>query len=380
MKLDLSRITKASEPEIVQGDIKTEDMVLSKNYNLMSKDGIYATSFNGAFRVNKKIVDFGEAQVRMNSLGEIKEGIELKVDKIPFKYYMMTLDYFREIHKRYGTEAGVTFFVKNENTDMDFVREKGGEGLIEDGDLLVYCPVQKNTPSVHIVEGEEVYEYLRNNSYPLVEVHSHHTMGIGWSGTDDANMMHFRGYTVFNHIHQFEKTQTRTYIRGEFLDFETSEFFELPWDIYKAFSNDEIISSNSELKAGLVENLNSMVSQIESLDEFPQEWIERGKSERTRYVPRTVGGTSKFGSPRGQAFNKGGKSRYSMYKDNINRSATTLPYLEDEYEEEVDDTLGYYGDSVVDDLPDATEEEFWGSLGEQQLTSDYTDDYRRLGE
>lgn len=387
MALDLSNIIKASEPKIIHGDIKTEEMVIGKNYNLITKDGIYAASFNGAFRVNKKIVDFGEARVGMNSLGEVEEGVEMKVEKIPFKYYMMVLDYFREIHKLYGTEAGVTFFVKNENTDMDFLREKGGEGLIVDGDLIVYCPKQKNSPSVHIIEGEEVYEYLRLNAYPLVEVHSHHTMGIGWSGTDDANMKHFRGYTVFNHIHQFEKTQTRTHIRGEFLDFETSEFFELPWDIYKAFSNDETISNNEELKMGLVENLNRMVSEIESLDEFPKDWIDRGKSSRQTYGVGTGTGTLGFGASRFRKprlrDSEGQKSRLAMYRENESKSRYSYGEESDGFlygtdlEEDVDDLEGQYSHDIYED---EYEGDGWSVVTEESLTSGDFENYRNLGE
>lgn len=280
MAISIGDFLKASEPTIIHGDIETSEMVRGRNYNLITKDGIYASGSNGVMRVNKKIVDFGKANVRMDSLGEVEEGVELLIDKIPFKYYVMTLDYFRAIYDKYGTEAGVTFFHKTEDTDMEWVRENAGEGLIEDGDLLVYCPKQRNSPSVHIVEGEEVYEYLRHNALQVVEVHSHHTMGIKWSGVDDNNMKHFMGYTVFNHIHKFESTQTRTYLRGEYVDFDTSIMFELPWDITKALSSSKEVAKDRELRESMLENIQQMASSIESLDEFPEDWMERGKSVR----------------------------------------------------------------------------------------------------
>ena len=287
MLLDFGAFLDAEvSPEVYFGNIKTEDMEDDRIYTLVGKKGIFTTKKSGAIRVTKLEESYKDSTAKMLvRLDDVKTGLEVLVPKIPFKYYMQVLDYFREVHRVQGNEAGVTVFYRNERTDMDKVLELGGDGVILHDDFIIYCPVQENSPAIHIIEGEELYEYLLDNSTQVLELHSHHTMGIGWSGTDDANMKNFRQYTVFNHIERIGKTQTRSYFRGDFINFKDSDLFEIPFDMEDVLFKEE----DGELKVlgSHEEEVDVSTSKIESLDLHPESWLDR--SVRRVYVSSVKG-------------------------------------------------------------------------------------------
>lgn len=279
------------KPEVRNTQIEASDMVVDKEYRVVGQEGIYAVRSNGVMKYTKLE---NEYKVKDTVYSDIEEGLELLVPKIPFKYYMMVGDYFRDIYKADGTEAGILFYYKSEKTDMEWLKKKGGDGLIVDGDLIVYCPYQNNTPAIHRIGGEVVYEYLRDNAYPMCWVHSHHTMGISWSGTDDANMQSFEFTSVFKHIYRFEDTLTRIHFRGEYIDIDTTEVFDIPRAISGSMEDNLDVDFGEldavGMKEVFTEYLSEMQQQISGLEKYPKEWLERSiaKKEEPHFTKEAV--------------------------------------------------------------------------------------------
>lgn len=364
MLLDFGAFLDAEvSPEVYFGNIKTEDMEEDRIYTLVGKKGIYTTKKSGAIRVTKLEENYKESTAKMLvRLDDVKTGLEVLVPKIPFKYYMQVLDYFREVHRVQGNEAGVTVFYRNERMDMGKVLELGGDGVILHDDFIIYCPVQENSPAIHVIEGEELYEYLLDNSTQVLELHSHHTMGIGWSGTDDANMKNFRQYTVFNHIERIGKTQTRSYFRGDFIDFKDSDLFEIPFDMEDVLFKEE----DGELKVlgSHEEEIDVPTSKIESLDLHPKTWLDR--SVRRVYVSSVKGKSDKNNPTQSEdylglndyGYDYGyGDSYGGIYEDDFGFGKEEL---EEVYKEDVSYWERLYGDSNLSEVEDDYDENSYG--------------------
>lgn len=246
--------------EVKLGNVDVSELEKNKVYTLVGHDGLYRVKHNGVIKTVSKICDVSKAVLDKNY--HVEEGFELLVPKIPFKYYLMCLNYFRDIHTQDRTEAGIIFYRVNENTDMNVLQPYIDEGsLIIDDGLIVYCPLQINSGGLHEIRGETMYEYLRLNSDPYVEVHSHHTIGCSWSGVDNENMCHYQLFTVFRHIYRFEDTLTRYRFDSKFFDIQTHEIFELPFitkdgkDISKVLGISELKTKHAEF--------------------YPEEWLNR---------------------------------------------------------------------------------------------------------
>lgn len=246
--------------EVKLGDVDVSELEKNKVYTLVGHDGLYRAKHNGVIKTVSKICDVSKSV--LDKKYHIEEGFELLVPKIPFKYYLMCLNYFRDIHTQDRTEAGLIFYRMNEDTDINVLQPYIDEGsLILDNGLIVYCPLQINSGGLHEIRGETMYEYLRENSDPYVEVHSHHTIGCSWSGTDNENMCHYQLFTVFRHIYRFEDTLTRYRFDSKFFDIKTHEIFELP------FITDEGVDVSKVL--GIYE------LKTKHAEFYPEEWLKR---------------------------------------------------------------------------------------------------------
>lgn len=255
--------------EVKLGNVDVSELEKNKVYTLVGHDGLYRAKHNGVIKTVSKICDVSKSVLDKNY--HIEEGFELLVPKIPFKYYLMCLNYFRDIHTQDRTEAGLIFYRMNEDTDINVLQPYIDEGsLILDDGLIVYCPLQINSGGLHEIRGETMYEYLRENSDPYVEVHSHHTIGCSWSGVDNDNMCHHQLFTVFRHIYRFEDTLTRYRFDNKFFDIKTHEIFELP------FITDEGVDVSKVL--GIYE------LKTKHAEFYPEEWLKRStvKGEYSR--------------------------------------------------------------------------------------------------
>lgn len=328
--MDLSFLKGVTPRIVVLGNLQAKDMEKDRNYTFVGDDGLYIAKQNGILKTVSKVTDISSHH--LNSDLKVKEGFELLVPKIPFKYYMMCLNFFRDIHTKYGTEAGIVFYRVNEKTDLNYLQTFIDEGsmIIDDG-LIIYCPIQKNSYGLHDIKGEEVYEYLRENSDRYVEVHSHHTIGCNWSGTDNDNMCHYQFFTVYRHIYRFEDTLTRYRFNNKFYDIKTSDIFDIP------FIDNNGLNYAKEL--GITELKTSHAEY------YPEEWLERSiktgqHSERYStyadslgYTPEELGENALEDDSLYDNYNK-------FFKENVD------VYTEGDYLEETNQhNLGYVDDN-----------------------------------
>lgn len=151
------------------------------------------TARNGIFKVVKTPVALFKTQIAkmekdsvVPGAGEMEEGVELLVPKIPFKYWLQVLQFYRDVHEKDGTEASVIFFWNTNNVDVPThynpseLQKKQGltqgdeiKGLVVDEQLVIYCPRQKNSAGLSEFGHDGMVDWLRENTTPLLETHSH---------------------------------------------------------------------------------------------------------------------------------------------------------------------------------------------------------------
>lgn len=203
---------------------------------------------NGVFRVVKtpvalfttKLTDIPAAS-RIPGLADMKEGPELLIPKIPLKYLIMVLTWYKDVHKKDGTEASILFFWNHSNEPVPThweptqaqrnlgIQGDPIKGLVEDGQLIIYCPTQKNSGSLSEFHEDTLVPYLRENFTPLCETHSHHTMDAFWSGTDNANENMTQFYGVWGKINDAEPKFLFRWVCGEKkIDIDPSILFDIP--------------------------------------------------------------------------------------------------------------------------------------------------------
>jgi hypothetical protein len=203
---------------------------------------------NGVFRVvktpialfNVKVADIPSDKA-IPGIGEMTEGPQLLIPKIPLKYLIMILTFYRDVHAKDKTEASALFFWNHneeelpthyEATQLQKNRGEDGDeikGLIQDGQLIIYCPQQKNSGSLSEFHEDGMVNYLREHCTPLCETHSHHTMGAFWSGTDDANENMTQFYGVWGNIDKDEPNFLFRWVcGGTRVNIDPSLLFDIP--------------------------------------------------------------------------------------------------------------------------------------------------------
>lgn len=179
---------------------------------------------NGTYRVVKTPVGIFKSQI-----GEYKKEIdvpgveavspdpELLIPKIPFKYIQMILSFYRDVNTKDGTEASVLFFWNHNNVALPTHYADGSEvkGLLVDGQLVIYCPKQKNSAGLSEFHMDAVVAHLRKDLALLMETHSHNTMDAFFSGTDDANENATQFYAVWGRVTSKEPAFAFRYVCGE---------------------------------------------------------------------------------------------------------------------------------------------------------------------
>lgn len=146
------------------------------------------TAGNGVFRVIQK--DIGAfvtkiADGKIPGVAEMQEGVELQIPKIPFKYWLQVLSFYKDVNAKDGTEASVIFFWNTNNvqipthydpTPTQAAKGEAGapiKGLTQDGQLIIYCPIQKNSGSLSNFSEDTMVDWLRTHTAQLCETHSH---------------------------------------------------------------------------------------------------------------------------------------------------------------------------------------------------------------
>lgn len=149
-------------------------------YDAKPTNIVYAS--NGIFRVIKTPIaifktKLGAVESNVNIPGNspMEEGIDLLIPKIPFKYWLQVLSYYKDVHTKDKTEASVVFFWNHNNVDIPTEYESGRpiKGLTIDGQLIIYCPEQKNSSGLSDFTADTMVPWLRERTTPLLETHSH---------------------------------------------------------------------------------------------------------------------------------------------------------------------------------------------------------------
>lgn len=161
------------------------------------------TAGNGVFRVRKTPVALFITKLldhKLPGVPDMEAGAQLLIPRIPMKYIIQILSFYREVNDQDGTEACANFYWNHNNVEIP-----NYDGLTIDGQLVLHCPYQHNSGAQTSFEsgihtrGEEV-QWLRQNLAPLMETHSHNTMNAFWSGTDDANENYPQFYLVLGKV------------------------------------------------------------------------------------------------------------------------------------------------------------------------------------
>lgn len=182
----------------------------------------YVTAANGLFRVEKTATGIFKTAIvepvnPIPGLLPMEAGVELLVPKIPFKYLQMALQFYRDIHDKDKTEASLLFFWNKDNKPLPETYDDGTaiQGLLVDGQLVIYVPRQRNTPTLSEFHMDEMVNWFRTNLSLLCETHSHHTMRAFFSATDDANENATQFYGVWGEIKKEQPAFAFRYCSGD---------------------------------------------------------------------------------------------------------------------------------------------------------------------
>lgn len=206
-------------------------------YTEVLENKVYKTFQNGVVRF-KKLATEPENEPNLNSAN-----LEWLVPKIPFKYYQMTLDFYKEVNEIHGTEASVLFYWNANDVEIPAdLMEEYGSGIIQDGKLIVIAPKQTNSTSLSefvetvYVEGTPkkvltpMLDWLEKNTVCIAETHSHNTMSAFWSPTDNDNERHsrLRLFVVFGKVSTTEVTRSRVCMLNDYFDLDITDVFDMP--------------------------------------------------------------------------------------------------------------------------------------------------------
>lgn len=249
---------------------------LRKPYYLLKKDGVYRHTSTGAMLIKEKYIEFGGRGVP--GLPEGEEGVDYILPKIPFKYWLMILDFYKEVHEVWGTEASVHIYYMEEEKEIPSEYEKNKVGILRDGKWVIYCPQQVNTGVLTSFGKDKLYQWLIVNTIAVIETHSHHIMNAFWSGTDAINQQDTQFYGVYGRINTQDKFLMKYVIGGKETKVNVDEIFEFPLvevtrkviglEGYNVCDEEEEV--HTELYTGVFKRLN----------EYPKEWLTDCHSTR----------------------------------------------------------------------------------------------------
>lgn len=171
--------TQRFVPRMHGGDVYRKGIT----YTEVIQDKVYKVVDNGVFRFYKGL---GGSLRDRESVEQNRNNFQLNIPKIPYKYYLMLVDFYRDVHSKHGTEACLLFYWNDGNKEIPTeIYEDAKEGLIIDGQLIVVCPKQLNSAglSSYTEIGEGAYQtqtgapplidWLELNTSCVMETHSH---------------------------------------------------------------------------------------------------------------------------------------------------------------------------------------------------------------
>ena len=259
----------------------------------MDKGIVFAVCGNGVFRVEKTPVAIFKSEVggkiTIPGLPDMSTEPVLLIPKIPIKYWQMVLTFFRDVYKKDKTEASVLFFWNHDNIELPEQK-----GLLVDGQLVIYCPKQVNESGLSEFKDDTFVNELRSKCTPLLEVHSHHTMGAFFSQTDDdhENMTQF--YGVYGKINDSKPEFALRYVVGDKKVNISPEFlFDFP-----------MVTRKTRIETFISEDAEPQVEEkVETFQykgpwdrvEYPEEWMDQHTKKPYKVKVYKAGKKKKYG-------------------------------------------------------------------------------------
>lgn len=290
---------------------------------------------NGIFRVVKTPIalfktKIGDTTSKEQILGveAMTAGPELLIPKIPFRYLQMILSWYRDVNTQDRTEASVLFFWNYNNVALpvEYADGKAIDGLLVDGQLVLYCPKQRNSGGLSEFHMDTMVPWLRENLALLCETHSHNTMGAFFSGTDDANENATQFYGVWGKVTDNEPAFAFRYVCGDQkIQIAPDALFEWPKRTIRTIEVTEIEGQEpvEVLKEEKVELLKGPFPQID----YPEDWMPQ--HTKAVVITPSYGGTSRYpysqAARNAGAIDTGGKEYQAPL-----HSYDGYPYEEDE--------------------------------------------------
>ena len=143
----------------------------------------YVLAGNGGMEIRENEIGvFSAVTKKVPGLEPVKEGLHMKLPKIPFAILLQIISFFKDVNMRYGTEAVVQIFWDREKKEY-----------------FCFCPRQE--------VGETSVDFKRDKEkekrYVLMaDVHSHNDMEAFFSYTDDKDEKEIRLFGVVGNINE----------------------------------------------------------------------------------------------------------------------------------------------------------------------------------
>lgn len=344
--------TAKETPEQMAARIALEDMIaeqvtdrvfakktIDELIPTLEKEVTYVSASNGLFKVTKKpiglfIEQLQAFEAKVPGVGPLEAGVHLTVPKIPAKYLIKILSWYRDVNTRDHTEASNLFFWNHNNIELptQYTDNTPIKGLEVDGQLVMYCPKQTNSSTLSEFGADSMVKWLRDNMSLYLEIHSHNTMGAFFSGTDDANENMTQFYAVWGQVTQAKPAFIMRYVVGKTrVLVPMSYVFDIPRvQCVSRLVTDFTLEGDLNLIADgfappAQEAGEESVSIVDYAGPWPQleyspEWMEQHTKKSYAAPANTWGGTANGGRNKRWDYNLG---RY-VYD---NPSATTSPTL-----------------------------------------------------
>lgn len=311
---------------------KGNEYVRGAVYKEVINNEVYRTINNGVFTFSASLTQDHKNDVERNS-----KQLILDIPKIPYKYYLMLIDWYRDVQAKKGTEACLLFFWNKENKEIPAdLLEENKDGIIIDGQLIVICPEQWNSSGVSkfavesMINGQRfaklppMMEWLNRETYCIMETHSHHNMTAFWSSEDDLNERgnKLRMYSVYGTItNKIPMHKIRIGMLGTFYDISLEDIFEIPFYVeysektnhgeitdsffnFKKFSTKEVITQEivteetfKEMEERFAEESSMNIEKVSRYygviepeeNRFPESWWNMYNTVASTYTRNVTG-------------------------------------------------------------------------------------------
>jgi hypothetical protein len=272
----------------------------------------FVTAANGMFRVEKTPIGIfsqrvSEVKEPIPGLQPLTEGFQLTIPKIPFKYISMALSFYQDVNTKDKTEASLLFFwnYQNKTLPTQYTDGKPIKGLLVDGQLIVYVPVQTNTATLSKFGGDTMVDWLRQNTALLCETHSHNTMGAFFSSTDDANENMTQCYFVWGKVTSPQPEFAFRYVSGKMKNKTCpSVLFDWPVIRERKIVKTEYVGCTGPEVPDREEYVDTIYKGPFEKLSYPLEWMEQhSKQAYTSTTSRGPWGGSKWNGQYGAKAN-----------------------------------------------------------------------------